>query len=76
MATVTVIASAGMRRFGNETSRAFTLTFSKLPGQSFGPYSFSEAVRDLRVSALLAPLAARNLVLDAMSGPATAETEG
>jgi hypothetical protein len=55
--------------------KRFTLTFSKLQGQTFGPYEFAEAVRDLRVSALLAPLAARDLVLDAHAqGSATAPT--
>ena len=73
--TVTVTASKTMRKFGDETSRAYTLTFSKLPGQPFGPYSFTQAVRDLRVSALLEPLAARDLVLDATTeGTATTET--
>jgi hypothetical protein len=75
MSTVTVTASKNFRQFGAETSQAFTLEFSKLPARDFGPYSFTEAVRDLRVSALLEPLAARNLVLDAAtSGTATTET--
>lgn len=48
--------------------------FSKLPGQEFGPYDFAEIVSDLRVSALLEPLEARDLVLDAnANGSATTE---
>lgn len=55
--------------------RRFTLTFSALPGRLFGPYEFSEAVRHLRVAALLEPMAARDLVLDAHAdGAATAAT--
>ena len=43
----------------------YTLAFSALPGQTFGPWDFSETVRDLTVSALLSPLDARKLVLAA-----------
>jgi hypothetical protein len=46
-------------------NRRYTLEFSRLPGQVFGPWDFAETVRDLQVSALLDALSARNLVLTA-----------
>jgi hypothetical protein len=49
------------------------LQFSQLPGKTFGPWGFAEIIRELTVSALLSPLAARNLVIDASTGTATAE---
>jgi hypothetical protein len=49
--------------------KRYTLTFSKLPGRSFGPYDFTEAIGQLYVGALLSRLEARDLVMDA----ATAE---
>lgn len=53
----------------------YTLAFSALPGQTFGPWDFSETVRDLTVSALLIPFDARGLVLDALDhGSATVST--
>ena len=53
----------------------YTLAFSVLHGQTFGPWEFDETVRDLTVSALLSPLDARNLVLDALErGTATSPT--
>ena len=53
----------------------YKLEFSALPGQRFGPWEFDETVRDLTVSALLAPLDARNLVLAALDfGSATVST--
>lgn len=56
--------------------KKFTLVFSKLPGRTFGPYDFAEAVRDLTVSALLSPMDARNLVMDAgANGTAQTETD-
>lgn len=51
--------------------KRFAVSFSALPGQSFGPWEFAETVRDLRVSALLTPMEARDLVMDAASGSAT-----
>jgi len=45
--------------------KGFISEFSKLPGQQFGPWDFSEMSRDLRISALLSPRAARDLVLEA-----------
>jgi hypothetical protein len=54
----------------------FSISFSKLPKQDFGPYDLTEAVRDLRISALLSPIEARNLVMDAaVDGTATTETK-
>jgi len=53
----------------------YKLTFSALHGQTFGPWDFSEAVRDLTVSALLTPFDARGLVLAALDhGSATVST--
>ena len=53
----------------------YTLAFSALPGQTFGPWDFVETVRDLTVSALLTPFDARGLVLDALDhGSATVST--
>jgi hypothetical protein len=67
MATVTVRYDPG--------HRAWLVEFSKLPGRTFGPWDFGETVRDLRVSALLEPVEARNLVMDATAaGTATTET--
>lgn len=69
MATVTV-KKARPRKYPR-----VTLHFSKLPGQVFGPYLWPDAVTDLRISALLPAVEARNLVLDALAtGEATTET--
>jgi hypothetical protein len=55
-----------------KTGQRFRLEFSQLPGKSFGPWGFAETVRDLTISALLEPLKARDLVMDAFSkGSAT-----
>lgn len=52
----------------------FTVTFSQLPGRTFGPWEFAQTVRDLQVSALLSPISARDLVMDAATqGSATSE---
>ena len=52
----------------------YTLSFSALPGRTFGPWDFAETARDLRVSALMTPVDARNLVCDAAArGTATSE---
>lgn len=45
--------------------KRFQLSFSALPGRTFGPFDLPEAVRDLMVSADLPPRVARDLVLDA-----------
>ncbi len=45
--------------------KRFVSEFSQLPGKTFGPWDFSEMVRDLTVSALLHPMDARDLVLTA-----------
>jgi hypothetical protein len=45
--------------------KRWSLEFSKLPGQKFGPYDLAEAAGQLRVAALLEPLAVRELLLDA-----------
>lgn len=51
-----------------------TLAFSQLPGKTFGPYPWGEAITDLTISALLPRVDARALVLHALaSGTATAE---
>jgi hypothetical protein len=78
MNTVTVTrkgkkgASASNRR--RYFSGTYILAFSKLPGRTYGPWLFDEAVTDLTVSALLSAVEARNLVLDAFAaGSATAE---
>jgi hypothetical protein len=55
----------------------WSLAFSKLPGQKFGPYDLPGAVGQLRVAALLEPIDARNLVLNAAAADdhtATAQT--
>lgn len=52
----------------------FVLSFSALPGRTFGPFDFPEAVRDLRISALLSPIEARDLVCQAATeGQSTRE---
>jgi hypothetical protein len=43
----------------------FVISFSTLPGRTFGPWNFAETMRDLTVSALLTPREARDLVMDA-----------
>lgn len=58
------------RNLGNQVivtrvGKRFRLAFSRLPGRTFGPFSMAEAIKDLRVSALLSPADARDLVLDA-----------
>jgi hypothetical protein len=51
-----------------------TLAFSKLSGQTFGPYPWGEAITDLTISALLSRVDARALVFDAIVvGSATRE---
>jgi len=45
--------------------KRFVSEFSQLPGRKFGPYDFAEMIRDLRVAALLTPLEARDLVMEA-----------
>ncbi len=45
--------------------KRFLAAYSELPGKVFGPFDLSEMVRDLRVAALLSPMDARNLVLEA-----------
>ena len=53
----------------------FTSEFSALPGRTFGPWDMPEMIRDLKISALLSAVDARNLVFDAAAqGSATAET--
>lgn len=53
----------------------FWVTFARLPGKEWGPWGLAETVRDLTVSALLAPMDARNLALDAVErGSATTIT--
>lgn len=53
----------------------FTVEFSRLPGQTFGPWTLVETIQDLTVSALLSPVDARDLVLSAaVTGSATTET--
>lgn len=53
----------------------FTVSFSALPGRTFGPWSFAETVRDLQVSALLTAREARDLVLDADASGITRRLE-
>jgi hypothetical protein len=53
----------------------YRLTFSKLPGQEFGPWRFDETIGDLRVSTSVSHLDARDLVMEATTeGTATRET--
>lgn len=48
--------------------------FSAIEARTFGPWEMDEMVRDLRVSALLPPLEARDLCLEALAhGHATRE---
>lgn len=62
--TVTTTQRTGLPRF--------TVQFSALPDQTFGPWNFTRTTRDLTISALLSPMDARNLVLDAhANGSAT-----
>ncbi|WP_331746257.1 hypothetical protein OG923_32975 (plasmid) [Streptomyces halstedii] len=63
--TVTVHADCGR----------YTAQFSALPGRTFGPWDMSEMIQELRVSALLVPREARDLVFDAtVAGAATVPT--
>ena len=43
----------------------YHLVFSNLPGQVFGPYNLNDARVQLETTALMAPLTARDAVLDA-----------
>ncbi|MFE7485139.1 hypothetical protein [Streptomyces sp. NPDC057552] len=53
----------------------YTAQFSALPGRTFGPWDMPEMIQELRVSALLDPRDARDLVFDAaVTGTATAPT--
>lgn len=56
-------------------SNGYVSEFTALPGKTFGPWDMPEMIRDLTLSALLSPPAARDLVMDASAnGTATAET--
>lgn len=66
----TVTVTRGGKR--PRVNAKYRLSFSQLPDRTFGPWDFAETVRDLRVSALLAPTEARTLVLNAhANGSAT-----
>jgi hypothetical protein len=53
--------------------KRYVITYSRLPGEKFGPFDFAEAGRELFLW-LPTRMAARNLVLDASEhGSATAE---
>lgn len=54
--------------------KRYTLSFSQLPGKTFGPYEFVEAIGQLHVGALISRRAARDLVLQAFSD-GSAKTE-
>jgi hypothetical protein len=57
------------------TQTRYEVTFDALPGRTFGPWGYHEMHRDLIVSALLEPVEARGLVLDAWrNGTATCPT--
>jgi hypothetical protein len=43
----------------------YVVSFSRLPGRTFGPWNAAETIRDLTVSALLSAEVARSLVHDA-----------
>ena len=74
--TVTVTRTTQAKTTDAIRDTRFRLTFSALPGQTFGPYGYQDARGDLLVAALLSPADARNLLLDAMAvGEATAETQ-
>ncbi|MFF9436712.1 hypothetical protein ACF1BP_23600 [Streptomyces sp. NPDC014735] len=63
--TVTVRADRGR----------YTAEFSVLPARIFGPWDMPETIQELRVSALLEPREARDLVFDAsVTGAATRAT--
>lgn len=65
VSTVTVRARRGR----------YTAEFSALPGRTFGPWDMPEMIQDLRISALLEPHEARDLVFDAtVTGSATTNT--
>lgn len=68
----TVTAARVGRRKDAITAQRYTLTFSKLRSLTFGPYSFRDARAQLETGALLPPVQARNLLLDACAdGEAT-----
>jgi hypothetical protein len=46
--------------------KRYRLVFSDLPEREFGPYDFTEVIGQIRVAALLSPMEARNLVLEAL----------
>lgn len=58
------------------SGKRFRLSFSRLPGADFGPYDFAETVPQLQVAALLEPLEARNLVLDAAAAGTVTSSVG
>lgn len=59
---------------GHAPKRRYTLEFSRLPTQNFGPYEFPDAAQHLRLAALLSPVEARNAVMDAaVEGTKTVE---
>jgi hypothetical protein len=56
------------------TGDRFVSEFSPLPGRTFGPWDLPEMIQDLTISALLTPLQAREVVMDAaVLGEATTE---
>lgn len=67
---VVTVGTVTVRKVG----RRFTCEYSRLPGKVFGPWMLAEMVRDLTVAALLSPLDARNLALQAAASATGAAT--
>ena len=61
----TVTVTCARQNVDAVSNARYRVSFSRLPGWTFGPWDFAETIRDLTVSALLSPAAARGLVLDA-----------
>lgn len=56
--------------------KRFRLTYSQLPGKVFGSFEFPDVIQELRISALLSPIAARTAVFDAVVNGCTTVTIG
>jgi hypothetical protein len=75
---MTVTLSCRRKRLDDGTSEPlYTLTFSSLPGQKFGPFSFATMSRELRISTpQLSPSDVREMLLDAaVAGSVSVEVD-
>lgn len=64
---IVTVTRKGKKRPAGALDARYTVTFDALPGKTYGPWSYRETRDDLTVSALLEPVEARALILDAFA---------